>query len=122
MKSNEILELVRAGFTKEEILKMDVEESGEKESAADPEPNNAPSGGEEPEEIPEDNSADNKKKDGPEASSVSSENKTDELVKELQNLRKTIQASNREAVNNDLASSQVLTADSAISEFLGGTK
>ena len=121
MKSNEILELVRAGFTKEEILKMDVEESGEKESAADPEPNKAPSGGEEPEEIPEDNSADNKKKDGPEASSVSSENKTDELVKELQNLRKTIQASNREAVNNDLASSQVLTADSAISEFLGGT-
>ena len=101
---------------------MDVEESGEKESAADPEPNKAPSGGEEPEEIPEDNSADNKKKDGPEASSVSSENKTDELVKELQHLRKTIQASNREAVNNDLASSQVLTADSAISEFLGGTK
>lgn len=121
MKSNEILELVRAGFTKEEILKMDVEASEVKASAADPEPTPAPSGGEEPEEIPVDNSADNKKKDVPEASSVSSENKTDELVKELQNLRKTIQASNREAVNNDLATSQVLTADSAISEFLGGT-
>lgn len=117
MNGNEILELVRAGFTKDEILSMEGnnEEAGKNSPAADPVPDGTLSGGDkdQKEDIP-DNSVKEEKKTSSERSSE------DVLLSQIKDLKKEIQALNREAVDNELPKTQTENCEEAITSFLGG--
>lgn len=117
MKSNEILELVRAGFTKEEILSMEGnnEEAGKNSPAADPVPDGPLSGGDKDQkETDPDNSVKEEKKTSSEGSSE------DVLLNQIKDLKKEIQALNRDAVDNELPKTQTENCEDAITNFLGG--
>ena len=115
MEANEILELVRAGFTKEDILSMTkAGADAGKDIPADPEPEKET----EPDPAPVDNTGD-KKKDP--ATSVSSKESSEisNLTAKMDEMIKVMQASNRDSVNNEFKDTPQ-TADMAIKEFLGG--
>lgn len=120
--TKEILELVHAGFTKEEIMSFKGEPvSDSKESASDPAPAESSEGGKE-EEVPAlDNNADSKKKEP--ASSKDSKLSSDtaeRMISKMDEMINTMRASNRDAVENTLQDTQSDFMKAA-SEFLGGT-
>lgn len=108
MKSSEILELVRAGYTKEEIQAMDMDPAPAAEKAEEVPETSEP---ETPIQVSED-----KKKD------VSGSSSVNELIDEKFNeLKAMIQDTNRKNVENPEPEKQEpYTAFTAIQEFFGG--
>lgn len=108
MKSSEILELVRAGYTKEEIMAMDQEPAPAAESAEEVQETSEP---ETPIQVSED-----KKKDVSGSSTIN-----DLIDSKFNELKAMIQDTNRKNVENPEPKKQEpYTAYSAIEEFFGG--
>lgn len=107
MKSSEILELVRAGYTKEEIKAMDQDPAPANEKAEETSEASEP---ETPIQVSED-----KKKD------VSGSSINEIIDSKFNELKAMIQDTNRKNVENPEPEKQEpYTAYSAIEEFFGG--
>lgn len=114
MKSSEILELVRAGFTKEEINAMDQAPDQNNESHTDPDP--------EPEQDdkPDQTNEPDKKKDGSDGSGTEYETILKDKVKALE---AEIQDLKRKNVDNpEPSQDKPYDALAAAKEFFGVTE
>lgn len=121
MDAKEILELVRAGFTKEDIMGMVSAPEQANSPAADPTPAEDVNGGKASEEVPDNSAKEEKKTPAVDSGSVASSQETEsKMIAKMDEMIKVMQASNRDAVNNDFATESKLTAEKAVAEFLGG--
>lgn len=121
LTSNEILELIRAGYTKDEIMKMEgVEASGNSDSPAAADKEDVPAeGGKVDIETSAADPGTNKKKEASSQPFSEGSPQFDKMISKMDEMIKTMQASNRDSVNNSLKEHQ---ADfmTAAQEFFGG--
>ena len=121
MNAKEILELVRAGFTKEDILKMSSDQASDiGESPAVKDQDETPAEGGKADEVAESEDPGTiKKKEASSEKSLESTPQFDRMISKMDEMIKTMQASNREAVENTLSSQQPDFMKAA-EEFFGG--